>query len=158
MKAMRTVLAVDPLLAEAVRKKLPGTVEIYTRERMREEGDDTVKAAALRAPSVLVVGAKKWSPLRWVERWQLPRTTPVVMLLPSVPDEYLDRAAKAGVYSIVPLDGTVGALASAVYAEAILAWSSRESPPLLPVLVGPSPRPRPAAVQPGRVLPLVPAS
>src|SRR5690349_10925381 len=97
---MRTVMAVDEMLASLVAKRLPGEVEIYGRGEMREDGDDVVMDAALKSPCVLLIGGMKWNPLRLVASWNLPRSVVVVALVPRIKPVVVRRAVIARAFSI----------------------------------------------------------
>lgn len=131
---MRTVLAVDELLARAVGAKLPGVVEICTRARMRDDGDEVVADLVMMVPSVLVIGAKKWDPLDLLEAWLLPPEIPVVLVVPHMSEDIERRASALELFSVVPADRSVRATAC-LACECRLAWAwlqGRHARPLVP--------------------------
>lgn len=131
---MRTVLAVDELLAMAVRSKMRRPAEIYGRERMRDEGDRIVRKAVDEGPCVLAIGGLHWNPLSWLEEWRLPSSVAVVLLLPRISDPIARRAASLRVFSVVPT--RMSGIVSCVADECLLAADSlRGFPALRPVLV-----------------------
>jgi hypothetical protein len=155
---MRTVLAVDDLLASLLAKRLLGEVESYGRCQMRKDGDEIVLDAARRAPCVLVIGGRRWNPLRLVDSWKLPRTTAVVAIVPRIRPVAIRRAAAAGVLSVTAsMPGVVDALADEwVIAAAVLTGLRPRS--LRPrVLVADCP-PRPVRQTAASVLLLRPGS
>jgi hypothetical protein len=155
MWSMRTVLATDEMLGSKTRKMLPGSSELYAYERMRLDGEDVVRVAAMLAPCVLAIGAKKWDPLDHLERWRLGDQVLIVALLPKPTRANVRRAIELGARAIVPVDGSVRDLASAVFAECVHAWDGRQRHRLRPVLVSPSPARQPRVQVPGRVLQFV---
>ncbi len=120
---MRTVMAVDEMLARLVGERIPGEKETYDRAEMREHGDEIVRDAVLRSPCVLMIGGMKWNPVRLVASWQLPRTIPVVALVPKIRPAVIRRAAAARIFSVTAsMSGVVDCLADeCVIAAAALA-------------------------------------
>jgi hypothetical protein len=102
---MRTILAVDELLAHAVRKRLPGEVMIYGHARMREDGDGAVLDALRGAPCVLAIGGARWNPLPWLARWRVPDGVPVIAVVPEASPAVIAQADLLGVPFVVPVDG-----------------------------------------------------
>ena len=134
---MRTILAIDEMLAAAVRKKLVGTVELYDHRRMRKEGDRSVLCAAERGPCVLAIGGARWNPLPWL-RVHRPRV-PVVAVVPEATDAVIAEADILGVPFVV----TVGAEAvRRISVSCRRGWLCRDVQ-LDPVLILPSPASRP---------------
>ena len=139
---MRFVLALDDLLAKAVSKKLEGRVEIFRHPQMREHGDDIVRDAVMREPSVLVIGGATWNPLYLLERWRMPYEVPVVVVLPDLEWDRADRAAKINAFSVLSMKELKRKLPTSIVAECDIAtaWlDGRLSRPSLPVVVQPSP-------------------
>ena len=133
---MKTVLALDELLARALREEIPGSVQIIGRAQMRDDGDEIVKRAA-SGKCVLAIGGSKWDPLPWLERWRL--AIPVVVTLPSFDDRTLERAARLRVFSVVP--ATMPGIVSCLADECVLAAASyRSGQALRPVIVVPPQR------------------
>jgi hypothetical protein len=97
---MRTIMAVDEMLASLVARRVPGKVQFYDRSAMRKKGDDIVRDAALVSPCVLLIGGMKWNPLRLVASWNLPRTVVVVAVVPRIKPVVVRRAVMAGVFSV----------------------------------------------------------
>ena len=136
---MRTVLALDDLLAHAVAPQLPGTVMIMGRQEMRRltrpVAQAKLRGLTLGRPSVLVIGARKWDPWEWLEAMQLPLAVPVVLLegehAPARSDGLL---SSLGVVATVPAGGSTSGTSSCVADEALLAWRDRlgRSPLSLP--------------------------
>lgn len=101
---MRTVLAIDEMLAHAVAKLLPpGKTEVFGRLRMHDEGPDCVKNAVLRVPCVLAIGGAMWNPLDLLERWKL--SVPTVALVPEADPDTLRAADRIGVLVVMPMAG-----------------------------------------------------
>lgn len=123
VKTMRTVLAVDELLGRAVERELPGISERCPRQRMRDEGDDVVRSLALAHPGVLVIGAKKWNPLPWLERWRLPFGSLVVIVLPRATKTQIAQAERLGVFSV--LSSSMSGIAKCVASESVIAHACR---------------------------------
>ena len=148
---MRTVLAVDEMLAAAVRRKIPGA-ETLDHVAMRDLGAEALpklRELALRGPSVLVTGGRQWDALPMLRRLRLPRTLPVVLLTPSATWARQAEAARLGVVAIVPCDdGTDTRLA--VITEIELAWLTSGTV-ISPVLVSRERR-APVVVGQSRVL------
>lgn len=157
---MRTILALDEMLIRAVRPKLPGTVEPFSRQRMRKEGVDAVRDAALASASAVVIGGRKWTAaelLPVLERWKLPYEVPVVMVVPEISDAEWLRAVRLDVFAVVE-DVAVKNVASCLSVEARLAsrWLSRRGRLLRhPVLLHRDRRPSSPDRPPGRLIPLL---
>lgn len=137
---MRTVLAVDEMLAAAVRRRLEGEAVVLHRQAMRDLGRHkvvtTLRELVTVRPSVLVIGGRAWDALPMLRRLRLPREVPVVLLTPSATWERQAEACRLGVVSIVPADeGTDTREAIAI--SATLASASS----LAPVLVARERRP-----------------
>jgi hypothetical protein len=125
---MRTVLATDEMLAYAIEEHLPGRKHTIGRRQLRELGADavaTLRALVTSTPSVLVMGARGWDALPMLRLMFLPMELPVVLLTPEATPERTRLAGDLGVFSIVPLDGSVSGLSSAVAVEARLGWETR---------------------------------
>lgn len=143
---MRTVLALDDLLAQAVEDQLPGVKDICGRQRMRDEGDDVVRRLVEEGPCVLAIGGAAWEPsdlLGLLERWRFPRKVPVVLVMPAVSRENAVRISKLGVYSVFEVDAERRGVATSLVAECLIAHACRRGilkRPVVPVLVQPSPR------------------
>lgn len=136
---MRTILALDDLLAHAVKPKLIGEVEICNHQTMREKGPDVVQKL-VRRRSVLAIGGAAWDPLPLLRKWRLPPTVHVVMVTPSVTEEH--RQGVDSAVSIVPADGSVSGLSSCI-ADACLFARGRRRAALsspCPVVVRAQPR------------------
>lgn len=151
---MRTVLAVDEMLAAAVRRKIP-SAETLDHAAMRDLGDAALprlRELALRAPGVLVTGGRAWDALPMLRRLRLPRTLPVVLLTPSATWARQAEAARLGVVAIVPCDDGTDTR-TAIEREIQIAWSLLRHPSPRPqvVLVQRERRP-PVAVLEGRLL------
>ena len=125
---MRTVLATDEMLIRAVQRKLDGEIVAFNRQRMREEGMEAVRRAAVTATAVLI-GGRRWAAtelLPVLERWRLPYDVPVVMVVPEISDGEWLRAIRLDVFAVVE-DVAVKDVASCLSVEARLAskWASR---------------------------------
>lgn len=150
---MRTVLALDQLLARSVAAKLRGEVVTCTRQRMRDEGDDAVQRIVMAAPSALIIGAQNWNPLDLLEAWQLPYEIPVIMVVPSMNWADEVRAARLDVFSIFVADKGYRGLPTSLASESVIAHAWMKGGPFRharPVVVQPSPRPQ--VEMPGRLL------
>ncbi len=135
---MRTVLAVDDLMARAVAKKLTGEIETCGRVRMRLEGDNVVRDLVLRSPCVLVIGAKEWDPLDLLEQWRLPYEVPVVLVLPKIDWESTIRATRVDAFSVLSIADLKRKLPTSIVAECQIAEAWRQgrlSRPDAPVVV-----------------------
>lgn len=141
---MRTVLAIDEMLAHRVRRLLPGDVEIYSHVRMRDEGDEAVRRAVLRSQCVLAIGGAAWDPMPWLRQRSISELAPVVAVVPAMTLDIEDAVLALCVPFVVPVD--VGEAARRVSASLRRAWSYRATR-LSPVVVRPqgtaSPRDRP---------------
>ena len=143
MRPMRVVLAMDEPLGSHVARRLPWSPTVYNYGDMKKDAAECARKASLAPPCVLGIGGVKWNPLPWLERWKLPSTTAVVLLLPSISDDEGRRAAALGVFSVVPIG--MDDAASCVADECVLAGDHllRKAPPLIrPVVVVPQPRRR----------------
>jgi hypothetical protein len=153
--AMRTVLAIDEMLAHEVKPKLRGEVAKLDRMHMREHKRvliDTIRDFLTRYPSVLAIGGRAWDALPMLHDLRLPSSIPVVLVAPEATRECRDRAHDLGVLSILPVDGSFSGAASALAVECRLAEAVRTGKlvrPLRPVVVVRSRRP--AAPDLGRV-------
>ena len=126
---MRTVLAVDEMLAHVVAPRLPGEVEVLGHMAMRDLGPLAVarlREMVMERPSVLAIGAKAWDALPMLRQIRLPYRVPVVLLVPEVTWEGTRQAAELDVFSIVPAKPT-RKIVSTVAAECVLAWKWLES-------------------------------
>lgn len=130
---MRTVLAIDEMLARAVAKILPGNLEYCCRDRMRSQGDDIVRELVLAEPCVLVIGGSRWNPLGLLERWGLPATTPVVLLLPRLTRAMKDRTVALGAHSVLSA-GRSRKLPTLVSSECLVAHGWAAQPVREPLL------------------------
>ena len=135
---MRTVLAMDEIMAKAVTKRLTGEIEVCTRPRMRDEGDDIVRELVLRSPCVLAIGATEWNPLDLLERWRLPYEIPVVLVLPVIDWENTVRATRVDAFSVLSVADLKRKLPTSIAAECQIAEAWRQgrlSRPGAPVVV-----------------------
>jgi hypothetical protein len=139
---MRTVLAIDEMLAYEVEQRLPGEVARLGHMAMRDCRHVLVQMMRdflTRYPSVLAIGGRRWDALPLLRELRPhPTTAPVVLVAPEASPACISQAAELGVFSIVPVeDGFTGA-ASAVAVECQLATAVRRgllSRPLSPVVV-----------------------
>lgn len=144
---MRTVLALDDLLAQAVVAQLPGVTEVFRHTTMRDEGADIVREAVEAWPCALVLGGQEWDPhpLALLERWRLPYAVPVVLVAPSMNHIDTARAARLDVFSVLDMEKVKRGLPTSIVSECLLAHAWRNGivqRPKGPVLVQPSPQPR----------------
>lgn len=160
MVDMRTVMVTDEMLAHATAQKLPGRCHVIGRQALRELGADaavTVREMVLASPCVLAIGARPWDAMPLLQEMRLPYKVPVVLLTPEATRERTRDATYLDVFSIVPLDGSVSGLSSALSVECCLAWEWRrgrfQRGVIPPVLVRrreqrPEHQPRPVAILP----------
>ena len=147
---MRTVLAIDEMLAHAVAAQLPGEIEVFGHMEMRDRGHAVgaeLRERVLRSPSVLVIGARAWDPCDMLKKMRLPYEVPVVVVVPSITPERERMSFELDAWAMLPADGSVTGLSGAVADEAVLGWlwtRKRRPRPLAPVLLDPQPR-RPVA-------------
>ena len=143
---MRTVLAIDDLLAKAMMEQLPGRADRCSHLAMSEEGDDVALKLVERSTCTLVIGGEAWtrSPLDLLERWRLPYKIPVVLLLYKATPEEVARATRLCVFSLVDMHKIRRGLPTSLVAECVIAhaWTrGHVQRALAPVLLLPSPRP-----------------
>lgn len=132
---MRTVLAVDEMLGFAAQKRLKADgarVEVFTRQQMRDGGDDVVQVAALLGECVLVIGAAMWNPMSLLRRWRLPPSVAVVALVPKVTEGVERDARRLHFVAVVP--GNLPEAIEAISSACDLAWFDRDSA-LLPIVI-----------------------
>lgn len=154
---MRTVLAVDEMLAAAVRRRLGeegiDAVALDHME-MRDLGEQVVsvlRELVMQEPSVLVIGGRAWDALPLLRLLRLPREVPVVLLTPEATWERQAEACRLGAVSIVPANEGTDTREVITLAVCLATASS-----LAPVLVARDRRP--AARQSASVVaPRVPA-
>jgi hypothetical protein len=143
---MRTVLAVDEMLAHAVKRELPGEVEVVGHMRMRALGGllaSTLRGLVMQEPSVLVIGAKLWDPYEDLQEMALPASAAVVALVPTRTDQRDQCAAASGVFLQVAADDPK--ITETISAACLFSWAwlhGRRPRPLSPVLVAPPRRSR----------------
>ena len=157
---MRTVLAVDEMLAHAVSPKLPGEVEVLGHMAMRDlgraESVATLRRLVLASPSVLAIGGQRWTDaLDYIRAMRLPYRVPVVLLAPPESKWELIAPANAlGVFSMVPLvigaSGTAATISAACQAAG--RWTRRRGRPRVLQLVERDEPRRPATSSPTRLL------
>jgi hypothetical protein len=159
MVKVRTVLALDDLLARAVMAQLPGAHDHVSRSQMRDDGDDVVRDLVSDGPCALVIGADDWNPLDLLERWRLPYAVPIVMVTKTVDHLTMTRAARLRVFSLFAMDSVKRGLPTSIVAECLIAHAWRRGfvkRELAPVLVLPSHRPSPARSECAQVIRLGP--
>lgn len=155
---MRTVLALDDLMAVAVKKKLGDGAIPVSRPQMRELGDDVVLDMLGSRDAVLAIGGTDWDPLDLLERWRLPERVPVVLVLPWVSWKARARAARVNAFSVLGVNELKRKLPTSLATECRLAakWlREARKRPYPTVVIQPSPLeldPRPARAVPGRLL------
>ncbi len=142
---VRTILAVDELLAGSIKPKLAGSVSTIGHMTMRDLGDgieDALRELVTARPSVLAIGGRAWDALPLLRRLNLPWAVPIILLTPELTTKRAAACAATHVLSVVPLDGSVSGVASAVSVEVELAkfyWAGVLKRPMRPVVVS---RPR----------------
>lgn len=160
---MRTILALDEMLAHAVMDKLPqdSSAETIGRFEMNELGDKgseaRLRALVLASPSVLAIGGRQWNALPMLKAMRLPYRVPVVVVAPEGRLWTLAGTAEAlRVYSMVPTDRSVSGagIVASIASECVDAWKwvhRRRKPSDLPRV--PSAPPKPERGQLARVVP-----
>jgi hypothetical protein len=144
---MRTVLALDEMLAFEVAPRLPGEVAKLDHMQMREHKKvlvSTLREFLSRYPSVLAIGGRRWDALPLLRELSLADAIPVVLVAPEATTECRETARQLGVVSILPVDGSFSGAASALAVECRLAEAVRLgnlARPLRPVVVVRSRRP-----------------
>lgn len=137
---MRTVLALDEMLAAAVKKKLGREVEteVLDRVAMRGLGRRRVvphlRELVTTKPSVLVIGGRGWDALPMLARLRLPQEVPVVLLTPEATWETKAEANRLGVVTVIPLDDgddTGEIVASEIHVARSLSLEQRTIPVLI---------------------------
>lgn len=155
---MRTVLAVDEMLAVAVKRRLEGEAEVFDRMKMRDLGRRKVpgrlRELVTERPSVLVIGGREWDALPTLRAARIPREVPVVLLTPKATWERHAEASRLGVVAMVPTDDGTDTR-EAIVDEVRIAWAF--SPPLVPVIVERSRRAPVSSSEASLAVPRVPA-
>jgi hypothetical protein len=141
---MRVILAVDEMLAAAVKSKIPGVevevVDFAAMKGMGEDVDAKVRELVMSSPCVLAIGGRKWNPLKMLKAMKLPYRVPVVVLAPEGRTWTLLGTAEAmRVYSVVSSDREVGGsgIATSLAGECLAAWEwvhrrRKPGPPRMP--------------------------
>jgi hypothetical protein len=127
---MRTVLAVDELLAHAVRRELEGDVVTVDHMEMRDLGPRgalrRVRQLMIERRSVLVLGGRAWEdPLAFVEALRLQPFVPVILLL-AAGQERPALGWRPRLYSTIPTEGGAR-LAGTIARQCVDAWAFAHS-------------------------------
>lgn len=146
---MRTVLAVDEMLAHQVKGKLKGSeiehIDFASMKAMGENVDARVRQLILAAPAVLVIGGRAWNALPMLRSMKLPVRVPVVLISPAGRlYDLLREATELRAFSMVATDREIigQGLALSIASETVEAWKRlgrrrKPGPPRLPR--GPAP-------------------